>query len=220
VRQAAPPLPATFRAEGAVRKPSSPVSGSKHRRAREREGRAQPAQLSGRGLGVPGQRPRAAQATGLPMPRGQTPQRYPPQRSPASEEQENETSTRFQPTKVSGVLLLRACPNRRSDGAHSPSAGGTEAPAPGPRPRRITSGETESNAGLIRWFRMRQGDGRRWISISITVEACERIEATLGLEPLSPAPGSHFRCNLRCMDVDGHVLPCNRETQRRGLKEA
>jgi len=93
--------------------------------------------------------------------------------------------------------FISPCPDRRSEGAHSPSARGTEAPAPGPRPRRITSGETSGNAAQPRWFRgaLRDSDGWSW---------AQRFKSS---------PGRHYPHNFRYTGRHWRELWCNRETQ-------
>jgi hypothetical protein len=101
-------------------------SGSNYRRARgRRENRAnrQSALLWGRGPEAFGPRWReAAQATGWPGQRAQAPPRRSPQRRLSLGER-GETSTRFRSTKFQLRNQYAPCPDRRSDGAHSPSAG-------------------------------------------------------------------------------------------------
>jgi hypothetical protein len=101
-------------------------SGSNYRRARgQRENHAntQSALLWGRGPEAFGPRWReAAKATGWRGQRAQAPPRRSPQRRLSLGER-GETSTRFRSTKFQLRNQYAPCPDRRSDGAHSPSAG-------------------------------------------------------------------------------------------------
>jgi hypothetical protein len=136
----------------ARREASSPVSGSHYRRARRGRGdraNTQPALLWGRGMTEPQLRWRVVArrwATSWPGQRAQAPPRRRP-RGRLSLGEQGEASTRVLIHEVSTRASVRPGPDRRSDGAHSPSATGTDSPALGPRPRRITSGEAKEQRG-------------------------------------------------------------------------
>jgi hypothetical protein len=99
------------------------VSGSNYRRERGPRGNhadTQPTLLWGRGPEAFGPRWReAAQATGWPRQRAQAPPRRSLQRRLSLGEQ-SETSTQFRSPKFRLTKTIRPCPDRRSDGAHSP----------------------------------------------------------------------------------------------------